>query len=71
MAISVAYLSGKSTLLPWNIEAEHSLCDFIRPRLPSISIESWIDLVKAEVGTSIDNRIMGLEEVVYQYIYVF
>ena len=34
----------------------------IRPCLPSTCIESWIDLVKAEVGTSIDNK--GLEETV-------
>ena len=66
--VSVACLSRKTTLLPWHIEAEHSFRDFfedsIRPCLPSTSIESWIDLVKAEVGTSIDNRIKGLEETV-------
>ena len=27
-----------------------------------LATESWIDLVKAEVGTSIDNRIKGFEE---------
>ena len=50
--------SRKTTL---HIEAEHSFRDFfedsILPCLPSTCIESWIDLVKAEVGTSIDNGI--------------
>ena len=68
MAILNVSLARKTTLLPWHIEAEHSFRDFfedsIRPRLPSTSIESWIDLVKTEVGTSIDNRIKGLEETV-------
>ena len=60
--ISVMCLSRKTTILPWNIvyvsETDHSFRDFfkhsIQPRLPSASIESWIDLVKAEVGTSKD-----------------
>ena len=36
-------------------EAEHDFFEHsIRPCLPSTSTESWMDLVKAEVGTSKD-----------------
>ena len=40
------YVSVKQNMIFF----EHS----IQPRLPSTSTESWIDLVKAEVGTSKD-----------------